>query len=871
MADIDDSRAFYLGRRHDLATGQTSAEPLLYDSADLTTHAVCVGMTGSGKTGLCLALLEEAALDGVPAIAIDPKGDLGNLLLAFPELRPGDFRPWIDESAAAREGVTPDQFAERTAELWKNGLAQWGQDGARIRRFKDAVDCAIYTPGSSAGLPLTVLKSFSAPPQAVLDDADALGDRVQAAASGLLALLGVNADPVNSREHILLSRVLDEAWRAGRDLTLSDVIHDIKDPPFAMIGAVPIDSFMSAQDRFGLSMRLNNLLASPSFASWLEGEPLEIDRLLYTTDEAGQRKPRLSILSIAHLGDQERMFFVTLLLNELISWMRSQPGTSSLRAILYMDEVFGYFPPTANPPAKRPMLTLLKQARAYGVGCVLATQNPVDLDYKGLSNAGTWLLGRLQTERDKARVIEGLEGASAEAGAQFDRGRMEATLAALGKRVFLMNNVHDAGPTVFMTRWALSYLAGPLTRKQIGELMAERKAAGRASVPAAEAAVAEAKRASEAEPQVGSSEVGARATAPRAAMRTSGRPLLSGEVVQRFVTAEAADEGATAGGLAYRPALLGVGRVHYVKAADDVDVWQDIVAVQAVDGDLAASPWDGATVLAKRPDLNDQPVADAAFAPLPGSLGQKRTYPSLKRELDDWLYRTQRFVRIACPELGIAADAGESEEEFRRRAAPLLQAQRKARAIAERKAAAELLEKDIAAAEERRAEHAGWWYKLLFNAASRLAEIVVTGLVGRRSRKQVVTATLWNQAMKSRRLAAEAKKVLKEKKAALAKLEAEETKALQQFDVPLPPAVVPITKTEVAPRKSDVDVDEVVLAWLPWHVTSDGQSSPAFRLPASRYAPANTRAIAGGASPRFERTMDSEINQGLAPPAIGLN
>jgi hypothetical protein len=833
MADIDQRGLFYLGRRHNLAEGKTADDPLLYDSADLTTHAVCVGMTGSGKTGLCLALLEEAALDGIPAIAIDPKGDLGNLLLAFPDLQPGDFRPWIDESAAAREGVTPDELAGKTAELWKNGLAQWGEDGERIRRFKEAVDCAIYTPGSSAGLPLTVLKSFSAPPKAVLEDADTMGDRVQAAASGLLALLGVNADPVNSREHILLSRVLDEAWRAGRDLTLSDVIHDIKDPPFAMIGAVPIDSFMSAQDRFELSMRLNNLLASRSFASWLEGEPLEIDRLLYTTDETGQRKPRLSILSIAHLGEQERMFFVTLLLNELISWMRSQPGTSSLRAILYMDEVFGYFPPTANPPAKRPMLTLLKQARAYGVGCVLATQNPVDLDYKGLSNAGTWLLGRLQTERDKARVLEGLEGASAEAGAQFDRGQMEATLAALGKRVFLMNNVHDAKPTVFMTRWALSYLAGPLTRKQIGELMAERKAAERDGVSGV-IAVADAKRASEAESPVDRAEVKASGAAPRGVTRASGRPLLSGEVIQRFVTAEAADDPATANSLEYRPALLGVGRVHFVKAADDVDVWQDIVAVQAVDGELASSPWESATVLVKRPDVEDQPVAEAGFASLPGSLGQKRTFQTLKRELDEWLYRTQRFVRMACLELSLAAEASESEVKFRQRAAPLLQAKRKAEAIAERQAAAALLKKGVEEAEERRAEHAGWWYKLMFNAASRLAEIVVTGLFGRRSRKQVVTATIWNQAMKARRLAAEAKQEIKEKKAALAKLEATEADALKQFDIPLPPAVVPIERTEVAPRKSDVDVDEVVLAWLPWHVTSDGQSSPAFRLPERR-------------------------------------
>ncbi|HYO25678.1 MAG TPA: hypothetical protein VEQ85_12110, partial [Lacipirellulaceae bacterium] len=189
---------FYLGRTHSLAAPSAdelavpafAPAPVLYDSADLTTHAVCVGMTGSGKTGLGLALLEEAALDGIPAIAIDPKGDLGNLLLAFPNLQPADFRPWIDEGAAVREGLSLDELAEQTAAAWRQGLAEWGQDGARVARFKSAVDCAIYTPGSSAGLPLSILKSFAAPPAALLDDADAFADRVQAAASGLLALLG---------------------------------------------------------------------------------------------------------------------------------------------------------------------------------------------------------------------------------------------------------------------------------------------------------------------------------------------------------------------------------------------------------------------------------------------------------------------------------------------------------------------------------------------------------------------------------------------------------------------------------------------------------------------------------------------------------
>ncbi|WP_442484612.1 ATP-binding protein [Aeoliella sp. SH292] len=469
MSDLDQLGSFYLGREHDLATATTSDVPLLYKSKDLTTHAVCVGMTGSGKTGLCLSLLEEAALDGIPAICIDPKGDLGNLLLAFPDFDPAKFRPWIDESEATRKGQTPDEFAASTATMWKEGLAKWDEDGERVQKYCDSVERVIYTPGSTAGIPISVLKSFSAPAAEVRDDSEALRDRVESAASGLLALVGGGTDPVNSREHILIANILLQAWLAGEDLSIADIVERVLEPklPGDRVGSLPLEDFYPKKDRQKLAVQLNNLLASPSFAGWMEGVPLSIQDLLYSAE----RKPRLSILSIAHLNDAERMFFVTILLNELVAWIRTQPGTSSLRAILYMDEVFGYFPPVGEPPSKRPMLTLLKQARAFGVGVVLATQNPVDLDYKGLSNCGTWLLGRLQTERDKARVIEGLQGASAEAGSKFDKQAMERTLSSLGNRVFLMNNVHDDASTVFNTRWAMSYLAGPLTQSQIKTLM----------------------------------------------------------------------------------------------------------------------------------------------------------------------------------------------------------------------------------------------------------------------------------------------------------------------------------------------------------------------------------------------------------------
>ncbi|HVR99986.1 MAG TPA: ATP-binding protein, partial [Thermoanaerobaculia bacterium] len=468
MADIaayEKLGAFYLGRPYDAARGEAAPAPLLYDSRDLLTHAVAVGMTGSGKTGLLIGLLEEAAIDGIPSLVVDPKGDLANLLLTFPALKPADFAPWIDPQAAAAAGLTPEAFAAKEAETWSKGLAKWDQSGERITRLRDAAEFAIYTPGSEAGLQISILASLAAPPPEVVADGDLLRERVGTLVSSLLALLGLESDPIQGREHILLSNIFDAAWREGRNLDLAGLIQQIQKPSVERVGVMDLESFYPAKERFGLAMAFNNLLGSPGFAPWLRGEPLDVDRLLYTA--AG--KPRVAVFSVAHLADRERMFFVSLLFNQTLGWMRSKPGTTSLRAILCMDEVFGYMPPVAEPPSKRPLLTLLKQARAFGLGLVLATQNPVDLDYKGLANVGTWFLGRLQTERDKQRLIDGLEGAAA--GGKFDRARIERILSGLGNRVFLLHNVHEDEPVLFQTRWTLSYLRGPLTRPEIKRLM----------------------------------------------------------------------------------------------------------------------------------------------------------------------------------------------------------------------------------------------------------------------------------------------------------------------------------------------------------------------------------------------------------------
>ncbi len=656
MQDFEKLGLFYLGKAYDVHQRQVTPNLLLYKSKDLTTHAVCVGMTGSGKTGLGIALLEEAAIDGIPVIAIDPKGDLGNLLLGFPELRPEDFRPWIDAAEAARRGLTPEEFAAQTAKQWREGLAAWDEDGTRIARFRNAVDMAIYTPGSTAGLGLTVLRSFVAPTASLIDQAEAYRERIASAVSGLLALLNVEVDPISSREQILLSNILDHAWRAGHDLDLGSLIHAVQSPPFQKVGVVDIETFFPAKERFSLAMKLNNLLASPSFSGWLEGDALDVSSLLYTPEG----KPRLSILSISHLSDNERMFFVTILLNEVLSWARAQPGTSSLRAILYMDEIFGYFPPTANPPSKIPMLTLLKQARAFGLGVVLATQNPVDLDYKGLSNAGTWFLGRLQTKRDKDRVLAGLQGASTAAGHAFDSQKMDEILSVLGSRVFVMNNVNDEQPVVFQTRWALSYLRGPLTRAQIQVLMASRK---------------QKQTAGGSFQSVGPSLTPAGIPQSAPVLNAGARPVVPPDVPEFFVPRRDPFEAAET--IQYRPVLLGVARLHFTDKKAGVDHWETVTMLQRVENGMPAEVWSKSELFDDGvPELDKAPEAGARFAPLPHELARAKNYPEWSKSLKNYLYRERTLQVYRCAKLKQWSRPEEPEREFRLR---LVQASREER------------------------------------------------------------------------------------------------------------------------------------------------------------------------------------------------
>ncbi|HYU33160.1 MAG TPA: DUF87 domain-containing protein, partial [Thermoanaerobaculia bacterium] len=648
---------FYLGRAYDLDKGEAQAEPLLYDSRDLVTHAVMVGMTGSGKTGLMLALLEEAAIDKIPALVIDPKGDLGNLLLTFPDLKPADFAPWVDPDAAARAGVTPEEFAAQQAETWRKGLAQWGQSGERIARLREAADFAIYTPGSEAGLPISILSSLAAPPPEVVDDGDLLRDRVQTVVSSLLALLEIESDPMRGREHILLSNIFDQAWRAGRSLDLAGLIQQIQKPPIDRIGVLDLETFYPAKERFELAMAFNSLLGSPGFGAWMQGEPLDVDHLLYTPTG----KPRIAILSISHLSDRERMFFVSLLLEQAIGWMRSRPGTTSLRALICMDEVFGYMPPVANPPSKRPLLTLLKQARAFGLGLVLATQNPVDLDYKGLSNVGTWFLGRLQTERDKERLMDGLEGA---AGGGLDRATLERILSRLGNRIFLLHNVHEDAPVVFQCRWAMSYLRGPLTRPEIKRLTDPLK--GKAPAPA---------------PPVQATAAPAPATpAPAAPSKglASAAPVLPPEISQRFLPVRSRPEATV-----YESALFAAVAVHFIEEKKGVDHAEELSLLAPLGDEV---DWSSAeTVDLGKEDLEEEPVEGASFGELPDAAARARSYDGWRKQLEDTLFRTRRCELFRSPSLDALSQPGESERDFRIRLGDLARQKRDAQVEALRK------------------------------------------------------------------------------------------------------------------------------------------------------------------------------------------
>lgn len=634
---------FYLGREYDLKKSELQDDLVLYDSKDLVTHGVVLGMTGSGKTGLCISLLEEAAVDNIPAIVIDPKGDISNLMLTFPEFKGEDYRPWINEDDALKKGRTPDEHAEKTANMWKEGIASWGQSPERVKKFKDNVDINIFTPGSRAGIPVSILSSLDVPPFEILDDGELLGERIESTVSSLLSLIGVDADPIQSEEAVLLSAIFNDTWQKGKGVTLESLIRHIQKPSFGKIGIIDIESYYPAKKRQTLALKFNALLASPGFSTWLEGPSLDIQSMLFQDDG----KARVSIFSIAHLSDTERMFFVSILLNQMLGWMRTQGGTTSLRALLYMDEIYGYLPPTANPPSKKPMMTMLKQGRAFGLGCLLATQNPVDLDYKALSNIGTWWLGRLQTERDKARVLDGLEGAAASQDGNFNRRQMEELLAGLGSRVFLMNNVHEDAPVVFHVRWVMSYLRGPLTRRKIKELMdPKREAFQTKKSESYTAEIDNPMGMPSAKPKVDDVVV---------------RPLVGEGVEERFVPIAGDTEG-----VSYVPHLLRQGMVHFSSAKCGVDGSRGVKSVCPVKP--RGIDWENEiTFSMSLKQLRSSPEEGVAFDELPGYAMNAKNFKSVQDEFVDMLYRKERLIILYSPLLKEYSKLGESERDFRAR------------------------------------------------------------------------------------------------------------------------------------------------------------------------------------------------------------
>lgn len=801
MANIEGLGVFYLGEDYDLAERKRQGVPLLYESKHLVTHAVCVGMTGSGKTGLCVSLLEEAAIDAIPAIVIDPKGDLGNLLLQFPELKPEDFLPWVNPDEAQAAQLSESEFAGQQAALWAKGLGEWNQDGERIRRLREAAEFVIYTPGSRTGRPLSILKSFSAPSEEVLEDREMFTDRVANAATALLSLLGIDADPLQSREHILLAQIFQASWTEGKSLDLAAIIGQIQTPPFQKIGVLDVDSFFPPKDRFSLAMQVNNLLASPGFQTWMEGEGMDIGRLL--RNERG--KPKVSVISIAHLNDQERMFFVALLLNEFLGWVRTQSGTSSLRAILYMDEIFGYFPPLGNPPTKRPLLTLLKQARAFGVGVVLATQNPVDLDYKGLANCGTWFIGRLQTERDKARLMEGLSGASAQAGQSFNAAETDRILSSLGKRVFYLNNVHENKPRIFQTRWALSYLRGPLTREQVKLLTAQ--------LPPPEAT-----------PEAHHLKT------PQ--LKAAARPVLPPEVVQKFLPARGRAED-----LMYFPYVCVAAKVRFKDTKSGVDESVDKVYLTPVKDDNTPVEWVEGEVVDLHPDeLEGTPEEGIGYAELAGAATRARSYAGWQKNLANHIYANEALEIYTVPALKAFSHPGETQSEFVARISLELHEQRDAevaRLQARYQPKFDTLAERLRKAEAAKQVQEQQKQSAMLNTGLTVLTSVLGSMFGGGRGKANVgkVATAARQAGKvlnERSDVQRAAETVEAIEAAIANLQAEVEKAAALVASQYDASTVKCETIRIQPRKTDITTGFTALVWGPCRHEAGQDPEPAW-------------------------------------------
>lgn len=829
--DYEQLGVFYLGKKFDLAKGDCTNELVLYESQDLLTHAVVVGMTGSGKTGLGIDLLEEAAIDNIPVVAIDPKGDLSNLLLTFPELSAADFAQWVDADEARRKQVSPEQLAESEATKWSDGLHLWHQDKARIKKLKESAEFAVYTPASTAAIPLSIVSSFACPDEEVVEDRELLREQISSTATSILSLLGIDSDPLKSKEHILLSSILDHTWKQGIDLDLHSLIGKIQDPPIRQFGAIPLESFFSSKDRYELAMQINNLLAAPGFEAWMEGESLDIDKLFYSSNG----KNRVSIISISHLSDSERMFFVSLFLTQLLAWMRKQSGTSSLRAIFYMDELLGYLPPVANPPSKTPLLTLLKQARAFGLGLVLATQNPVDLDYKALGNAGTWFIGRLQTERDKLRVLDGLEGAASASGGAFNRTQIDQLISGLSKQVFLVNNVHEGEPYLLKTRHSLSYLRGPLSRAQMkvlkkSMLTADSNGSGIASNTAA--AVSASAESGTAGALSASAKKQSTKSDDTARISASGPPLLPPEISQFFAPiGKAIPVGST---LVYKPMLFASLQLRYSESKAALDYLENCNLLTLIKSENPPVRFDKSFATRFGADsLRTQAEQDIDYSALPPEATVASNYKQWSADLVAWLMANKILELYKCPISGQVSKPHESEKDFRIRLSQESREKRDeqlAKLSKKYSSKLEALHDKYELAEMNVSNQVAQQRALEFEAATNVGASIFDAFVGRRANIRRAESAVRKASQVSRKRAQvsqaqETRDMLAEQVAAI---QAEFDAEMRQLKTKLDPETQALVKIPVTLKKTNIDIIRMSLCWAPCFRQSDGRITAAW-------------------------------------------
>lgn len=797
---MDTKGKFYLGRIHDLNKKKTGDTALLYDPNDLVTHGVVFGMTGSGKTGLCIDLLEEAALQGIPAILIDPKGDITNTLLHFPSLAPKDFEPWVNTDEARRSGQSATEMATELAQRWRSGLADWDITAERIKELADSAEFAVFTPGSDAGLPVNILSSLAAPKGDWSKNQDVIRERISSTATAILGLVGFeDVDPVKSREHILLANLLEQAWVKGTDVKLERLIQEVQNPPMKQLGVLDIDKFFPTKERASLALRLNNILAAPGFQSWLQGQALDVEELLYTRSG----KPRHSVFTLSHLSDAERMFFVTLLYAAIETWMYAQPGTSSLRAIIYFDEIHGFLPPVAQPPSKAPMLRMLKQARAFGVGQLLATQNPVDVDYKALSNAGTWFIGKLQAERDKERLLDGLEGAGQ---GGFRRSDYDKAISALDKRIFLLHNVHQKDAVIFETRWAMNYLAGPLTRQQIPLLNSlAGKIAKQKPTPIQETKMDDA--------------LSTKPNVPSGVQEVFFPATLSAEAAAVTYKRDIPTSAKRIGYM-YRPALIAQAQVRFDQRKYNVVTETKKTALVSDVPAAGAVRWEDheREVLDER-RLEAHPQAEASFGALSGLFADGTQLKSLERDFSDWVYRQSELQIWANDVLKQYAGPELSREEF----------------VAQCRAAADDKRDDeIEAAKDKTEAKLSTLQRKLDREKRQLseqqsrasgrkleeigthAENILSLFMGRR---RSFTTSLTKRRLSSEADAnvAETQSEIKDLEAQLAELNAEAAALVAEIDDRWDKVAAEATQIPLRPARSDVYVSLYGIAWMPYH------------------------------------------------------